>query len=134
MFKQIKLQWNFGKMEAHHRNLVPALALAESVYFEQKLPHLTALLNYSLAQLVLANRFLEAAVKVAKLSDNPLFVPFPEGGISCERMNAILRFIETEMTKNRANYEEGPNFNAVNDQWRALVNRYIELRQQVGFS
>lgn len=127
------MNWHFGRMSAHLGNLVPALSLAESVYFEQKLPHLTALLNYSLAQLVLMNRFLESATKVAIFAGNSPFVHFSEGRAVVERMDTILGFIHIEMNNNRALYEEGPNFEAVSKQWQSLVARYMELHQQVKF-
>jgi hypothetical protein len=125
MFNQIKLSWHLGK-------LGPALSLAESVYFKQKLPHLTALLSYSLGQIELMNRFLEEAAIFAANKRSRL-VRSKEGREVCERLDAILGFIHIEMTENRANYEDGPNFAAVNEKWRALVARQLELRQQVEF-
>jgi hypothetical protein len=125
MFNQAKLSWHLGK-------LGPTLSLAENVYFKQRLPHLTALLSYSLAQIELMNRFLEEAVIFAANKRSRL-VRSPEGRVVCDRLDAILGFIHIEMTENRDSYEEGPNFAAVNDRWRSLVARNLELRQQVEF-
>jgi hypothetical protein len=125
MFNQAKMSWHLGR-------LGPTLSLAENVYFKQRLPHLTALLSHSLAQIALMNRFLEEAVIFAANKRSRL-VRSPEGREVCERLDAILGFIHIEMTDSRAIYEDGPNFIAVDNQWRSLVARYLELRQQVEF-
>jgi hypothetical protein len=116
----------FGKLKA-------CMPIAESVYgSEERLPHLTALLSYSLGQLAVMIRFLEESAIFATKKRSRT-VHFPEGREMIIRMDTILTFIKTEMTEYRAFYQEGPNFNAVHNQWQALVARYVELRQQVEF-